>query len=397
MIANPQIIAREALKELLKNGQDPTPEAYQVAYNKEAEKLGAKPSGYSIDKILDLLDKDARDTLFSKPFKSKDDLLVFLAKTFNQMFFYRKNFALQRDLIKIFLRLLSTHPTKEISNLAKSLLLEIDNITQVRMQVLRDKWMEIVKKTSAEDTSRAKSLEIFLNLNIQDKDFIAWKNRLNLTILDGKLDIFAQNKFLKEFEEIFNKKINNPPNEAKKEPLNTISTKVQEKETFDEADILKTDSTTTLLTKESIHQVLNFAEKEFLQAQKNYSIVVFGIASYEKLVDNFGTEATHRVVATLGRLLKRYSNPSDLIAYYSEQEFLACLLDREEAQAIAFIKEIDKAVKESIFMYKEIRININLSAQVSHRIGQSNLESMLKTTLENFTKNKDSSGILYGV
>lgn len=68
-----------------------------------------------------------------------------------------------------------------------------------------------------------------------------------------------------------------------------------------------------------MQEVLDFAESQFQNNQKNYSVIVFGIAAYEKVKEHFGLEAAKRVMATLGRLLKRYSNESDLIAYYGEE------------------------------------------------------------------------------
>lgn len=381
---NSQKIAREALKELLENGQDPTPDAYCEAYNNQAKKMGENPVKHSTDRMLDLINKEARELLFNKTFKNKDDLIIALIKNFNQIFFYKKSFFLQGDLIKIFLRILTSHPLKEISHLSKSFLLEIDNITQTKMQVLRDKWMEIAKKNVSEESDNTNNLEVFLNLNIQNKHFIDWKNRLKIAIANNKMDIQMQIAFLREFETIFQ--------DAKEKSAQSK----KKKSTFKDMDLLKMDSKTTLLTRESINLVLDFAESEYQKDRENFSIIVFGIASYDELVKKFGLEATQRVVATLGRLLKKYSSSSDLLATYSDQEFLACLLGRDKDEAIAFIKNIDNAVRESIFMYKEIRINIHLSAQASHRANEADLDKMLKTTLLNFQKSKNSTGAICG-
>ncbi|WP_300792809.1 diguanylate cyclase [Helicobacter sp. UBA3407] len=157
---------------------------------------------------------------------------------------------------------------------------------------------------------------------------------------------------------------------------------------------LPIDSMTTLVSKEGMQEVLDFAESQFQNNQKNYSVIVFGIAAYEKVKEHFGLEAAKRVMATLGRLLKRYSNESDLIAYYGEEEFLACLLERSKEEAIEFIRNLDSIVSQSIFMFQQTRINISLSAQVSHRVESESLENMLKVSLEEFSKHKDSKGII---
>lgn len=83
-----------------------------------------------------------------------------------------------------------------------------------------------------------------------------------------------------------------------------------------------------------------------------------------------------------------------MIAYYGEEEFLACLLEREKEEAIQFIRNLDSIVSQSVFMFQQTRINISLSAQVSHRIESESLENMLKVSLEEFAKHKDYKGII---
>ena len=157
---------------------------------------------------------------------------------------------------------------------------------------------------------------------------------------------------------------------------------------------LPIDAMTTLVSQQGMQEVLGFAESQFKENQKNYSVIIFGIAAYDKIKEHFGFEAAKKVLATLGRLLKQYSNESDLIAYYGEEEFLACLLEREKEEAIQFIHNLDSIVSQSVFMFQQTRINISLSAQVSHRIESESLENMLKVSLEEFAKHKDSKGII---
>ena len=157
---------------------------------------------------------------------------------------------------------------------------------------------------------------------------------------------------------------------------------------------LPIDAATTLISKTGMQEVLNYAEDTFVKEGKNYAVIVFGIAGYDRIKSHYGLEAAKRILATLGRLLKQYSNTSDLIAYYGDEEFLACLLDRKKDEAIAFIHHLDKIVRNSKFMFQQIRIEISLSAQVSHRVEEKDLESMLKISLEEFVKHKDSQGII---
>ena len=148
------------------------------------------------------------------------------------------------------------------------------------------------------------------------------------------------------------------------------------------------------MSKAGIEEVLNFAEEAFLKQGENYSVVIFGIAGYANIKESFGLDAAKRVLSTLGRLLKQYSNASDLIAYYGDEEFLACLLGRKKEEAIVFIENLDKIVRNSKFMFQQTRIAISLSAQVFYRVEAKDLESLLKMGIDAFLKNKDTQGMI---
>ena len=173
--------------------------------------------------------------------------------------------------------------------------------------------------------------------------------------------------------------------------LNTKEAGVLE---YADMDSLPINSITTLISKEGMQDILNFAEEEYRENKKNYSVVIFGIVSYHQALELYGSEALKRVLTILGKFLKKYSNTSDLIAYYGEEKFLACLLDRQKEQAITFIRKLDAEVRKSIFVYQQTRIPIKLSAQVAHRIEEESLEKMLKVVLEEFAKYEDTQGII---
>lgn len=85
---NAQIIAREALKELLKEGKEPTPEFYAEAFYAQAKKLGGNVGeiDFSIEKILEMLDNEIKVSLFNRKFKNKNELIASLVKSINHLF-----------------------------------------------------------------------------------------------------------------------------------------------------------------------------------------------------------------------------------------------------------------------------------------------------------------------
>lgn len=411
---NSQSIAREALRELLKEGKDPTPEAYAQAYCAAAKKMGVVVElEFSIEKVLEMLEVEAKENLPNKKFKHKNELFIALTKAINHLNFSKKNFSTSLEILKFLLRLLATHPQKDVSTLAKGNLIEIDKLNSKSMQSWRERWMEQVKKIPEFDVlDSLKLLEILSNFKIPSFGIQKWQDEVKDLLKESKPSKEAQIRLIKSLEaQIL--ALNNSQNdfqnnsqslqkESSKEvekkdfinPANPIKNLPQKPLEFKDTMALPIDATTTLMSKAGMQEVLNYAEEAFIRENKNYSVIVFGIASYDKIKSHFGLEAAKRILATLGRLLKQYSNTSDLIAYYGDEEFLACLLEREKEEAIAFIYNLDKIVSNSKFMFQQTRIAIALSAQVSHRVEAKDLESMLKVSIDDFIKYKDSQGII---
>ncbi|WP_299547370.1 diguanylate cyclase [uncultured Helicobacter sp.] len=396
---NTQNIAREALRELLKEGKDPTPEAYTQAYYAAAKKMGVKVEvEFSTEKVLEMLEAEAKENLPNKKFKHKNELFVALTKAINHLNFSKKNFSTSLETLKLLLRLLATHPQKEVSTLAKGHLIEIDKLNSKSMQNWRERWMEQIKKIPEFDfLDSLKVLEILSNFKIPYLGIQKWQDNVRDLLKTQKPNKEAQVKLLKSLElEIL--ALQKPTQEippSKQEKKGSIIVNPPKKPLeFKDTMALPIDAATSLMTKAGMQEVLNYAEDAFVHQGDNYAVIVFGIANYENIKSHYGIEAAKRILATLGRLLKQYSNTKDLIAYYGDEEFLACLLGREKKEAIAFICNLDKIVSNSKFMFQQTRIAISLSAQASHRVETKDLETMLKMSIEEFIKHKDSQGII---
>ncbi len=411
---NSKTIAREALKELLKDGREPTPEVYAEVYYTQAKKMGVSvEADLSVDKVLEMLDKEAREAMFNKPFKNKNELLIALIKAINALFFSKKNFGTSLDILKLLLRILATYPQKDINSLARGQLIEIDKLNAQIMQIWREHWNNKVKQNLELDiVDCLRGIEILSQFEIPNAKFQEWQSKAR-QVLKGKDNKGEQIQLFTALGAVIaeiSQQAQSTQNTQDKQTKETQSTVDAQQESlnpqippqtpkkavlqYKELSALPIDATTTLMGKEGMREVLNFAEDNFIREGKNYSVIVFGICAYDKLKERFGIDAAKKVLITLGRLLKQHSNASDLIAYYGEEEFLACLLEREKEEAIQFIRQLDKIVSNSKFMFQQMRIEISLSAQVSHRVEEKDLESMLKMSLEEFKKHRDSQGII---
>lgn len=396
---NIQLIAREALKLLVANKKEPTPEAYKEAFYAQARKLDPNfvedSSSLDLPKLLSMIESDVKEE-FNRSFKDKDELSIYLIKSLNRVFVYKKNFNLQLDFAKFFLRILCTHPDKEVSTLAKGHLLDIDKLNFNSMNVWREKWLEQIKKISEfEFLDLVVGLEAIVAFEVDNDDFKIYQNEVAKYLRDNKPSKSKQLELFRKLEMTLKLMSSRQP-QVQSEPTIKQQAPIPKKEPLKYANslTLPIDSTTTLMDKSGMGDVLHFAESEFSKNNIDYAVIVFGIASYSSVISEYGQEAGKRVLSTLGRLLKQYSNDRDLIAYNGNDEFIACLLDRSDKEALEFIKMLDEVVEKSVFIYQQTRININLTAQLSSRANETSLDFMTKKLLDEFNKHKESQGII---
>ncbi|TLE16419.1 diguanylate cyclase [Helicobacter apodemus] len=394
---NIKLIARETLRQLIENKIEPTPEAYEKEFYHQMKKMGIKkeePIG--LNRLLAMLKGDAKE-IANKSFKNKDEFTIFLIKVLNLIYHYRTNFNTLLEMERIFLRLLSTHPDKEINTLAKGYLIEIDKINFQAKEVYKKRWVEQTQKNlEVKWNDFDKVLEFVGDFKIENDEFKNLQEKIK-RYLEGSRDKEIGKNLLKKIETFFQEFAVPFPQRKEEQDLKLeqeLNTKEAGVLEYADMDSLPINSITTLISKEGMQDILNFAEEEYRENKKNYSVVIFGIVSYHQALELYGSEALKRVLTILGKFLKKYSNTSDLIAYYGEEKFLACLLDRQKEQAITFIRKLDAEVRKSIFVYQQTRIPIKLSAQVAHRIEEESLEKMLKVVLEEFAKYEDTQGII---
>lgn len=102
------------------------------------------------------------------------------------------------EILKFLLRLLTTHPQKEISTLAKGNLIEIDKLNSKSMQSWRERWMEQVKKIPEFDAlDSLKVLEILSNFKIPYFEIQKWQDEAKVLLKEQKPSKEAQIKLIK--------------------------------------------------------------------------------------------------------------------------------------------------------------------------------------------------------
>ena len=166
--------------------------------------------------------------------------------------------------------------------------------------------------------------------------------------------------------------------------------KVLEEELRKERKISSTDTLTKLPNRRAIDDFLAKQEQIYKRYKDNYAVIIFDIDHFKSVNDTYGHDAGDIILASFGKLLRRYSRDLDFIGRWGGEEFLVVLPKADKKDTIRFADKLREIVKKSKFMYKDTRIPITVSGGVADRVNHDSMESMLKSADENLYKAKNS-------
>ena len=83
--------------------------------------------------------------------------------------------------------------------------------------------------------------------------------------------------------------------------------------------------------------------------------------------DTYGHEAGDVILATLGKILRKYLREVDFVGRYGGEEFLAILPNTELENGVLFANKIRKIIENYKFVYKNERIDVKISCGVAQR------------------------------
>ncbi|WOE70318.1 GGDEF domain-containing protein [Hydrogenimonas thermophila] len=149
-----------------------------------------------------------------------------------------------------------------------------------------------------------------------------------------------------------------------------------------------TDPLTNLPNRRAIDDFISKQESAYKRYGDNYAVVLFDIDHFKSVNDTYGHDAGDVILASFGKLLRRYSRDLDFVGRWGGEEFLVVLPKTDKKGALQFAEKLREIVKKSKFMYKDTRIPITVSGGVADRASHSSIESMLKQADENLYKAK---------
>ena len=149
-----------------------------------------------------------------------------------------------------------------------------------------------------------------------------------------------------------------------------------------------TDTLTRLPNRRAIDDFIEKQEAQYQRYGDNYSVVLFDIDHFKSVNDTYGHDAGDVVLASFGRMLRRYSRQVDFTGRWGGEEFLVVLPKTDKEGAKRFADKLREVVAKSKFMYKGTRIPVTVSGGVAERAEHESLEEMLKKADDNLYKAK---------
>ena len=120
-----------------------------------------------------------------------------------------------------------------------------------------------------------------------------------------------------------------------------------------------------------LERALNSEVKRVDEAYKRYKIdytlCFLDIDHFKMVNDTYGHDAGDVILATLGKILRRYLREVDFVGRYGGEEFLTILPNTSLAHGVLFAEKIRKIIENYKFVYKNERIDVKISCGVAQR------------------------------
>ncbi|QCD52301.1 GGDEF domain-containing protein [Campylobacter sp. RM16192] len=388
-------------------------QAVTVLHNKEAKKLAE----LSIDTLSKKLDISSIDLIRDKWFefltdyddlfirrlgfygvKSFDDLQAAVTELDNASIRSGDTIHLCQKIVHIIVCALapsiSESMNAEIAGFELSLkndpkLLEADE-TQDNIQKLIKRRIELDR---AEISSKVSVLnDVLEGINTRLLNMMSSSSTSGAKMQDIKKDLNSINLKEDGFESIRDKLIiiaESLGNETEQFSLQVSSDQKRIKELQDRISSLegelamvkaesKEDFLTKTATKRALMEELDRMEDKYRRYNIDYSLCFFDIDYFKKINDTYGHDAGDVIIASIGKILKKYSRKVDFVARYGGEEFVMLLPQSSLVDSVNFANKIRDIIENSKFMYKDERIDVTISCGVTIRSSNKSSSSTLE-------------------
>lgn len=152
----------------------------------------------------------------------------------------------------------------------------------------------------------------------------------------------------------------------------------------------KEDFLTHVGSKRALVSQLEQANEAYMRYQIGFSICFLDIDHFKVINDTYGHEAGDVILATLGKILRKYIRKVDFVGRYGGEEFLVILPNTPLANGIHFADKIRKIIENFKFIYKKERINVTISGGIAERKDYKSLDELIESADKNLYNAKNS-------
>jgi len=123
-----------------------------------------------------------------------------------------------------------------------------------------------------------------------------------------------------------------------------------------------TDELTGLYNRRHFMERMNHEVARAKRHQQPFSILFFDLDHFKRINDTCGHPLGDRILADLGKLMRRWARGTDLLARYGGEEFVAFLPMTDSTQALIAAERIRSAVEEHSFpRRKRLTVSVGIA------------------------------------
>jgi len=127
------------------------------------------------------------------------------------------------------------------------------------------------------------------------------------------------------------------------------------------------DFLTGILNRRAYDSQVKKIEKHFFAFGTNFAIAFLDLDHFKNINDKFGHICGDEILKSFATILKDLTKKEDIVARYGGEEFVVLINFKDKVEVYKYIKRAKKVIQNSIFSYKEHKINITFSAGITFR------------------------------
>lgn len=127
-------------------------------------------------------------------------------------------------------------------------------------------------------------------------------------------------------------------------------------------------------------------EREFLRAVRydnNLSFAIIDIDYFKKVNDTYGHSAGDYILKEIAYLISQTFRKTDMVFRYGGEEFAVIITETSLEKAVIPLERLRKTIEETVFKFKDEKINITISVGVAEVNEQTNTVHQLFEQADN--------------